>query len=130
MSALLNLYPKGVRTVRIEGPLRMPASRSLRHDVHALLRRGERLIVLDLSGVSRIDAGGVGELIRTFNMTAAMSGYRERASSGGEDYVRALGSATADARLSCRPLVRDSAARGAADAARSPIEGSAVRRDG
>ena len=52
----------------------MPASRSLRHDVDALLRRGERRIVLDLSGVSRIDAGGVGELIRTFNMTAARNG--------------------------------------------------------
>jgi anti-anti-sigma factor len=52
----------------------MPVSRSLRDNVRALLRRGERLIVLDLSGVSRIDAAGVGELIRTFNMTAAMNG--------------------------------------------------------
>jgi anti-anti-sigma factor len=30
--------------------------------------------VLDLSEVSRIDAAGVGELIRAFNMTAAVSG--------------------------------------------------------
>jgi anti-anti-sigma factor len=52
----------------------MPVSRSLRHNVGALLRRGERLIVLDLSAVSRIDAAGVGELIRTFNKTAAMNG--------------------------------------------------------
>jgi anti-anti-sigma factor len=52
----------------------MPVSRSLRHNVRALLHRGERRIVLDLSAVSRIDAGGVGELIRTFNMAAATKG--------------------------------------------------------
>jgi anti-anti-sigma factor len=46
----------------------------LRHDVHTLLRRGERRIVLDLSAVSRIDAAGVGELIRTFNMATATNG--------------------------------------------------------
>jgi anti-anti-sigma factor len=74
MPAFLKLCPKRVHTVHVEGPLRMPVSRSLRDNVRALLRRGERLIVLDLSGVSRIDAAGVGELIRTFNMTAAMNG--------------------------------------------------------
>ncbi len=52
----------------------MPVSRSLRHNVRALLRRGERRIVVDLSAVSRIDASGVGELIRTFNMTTATNG--------------------------------------------------------
>jgi anti-anti-sigma factor len=52
----------------------MPVSRSLRHNVHALLRRGERGIVLDLSAVSRIDAAGIGELMRTFNMAAASEG--------------------------------------------------------
>ena len=60
--------------VRVDGALRTPLNRMLRHRVRALLRRGERRIVLDLSAVSRIDAAGVGELIRAFNMTAAVSG--------------------------------------------------------
>lgn len=74
MTGILKLCPKRDHTVHVEGPLRIPVSRSLRHDVHALLRRGERRIVLDLSAVPRIDAAGVGELIRTFNMAAATHG--------------------------------------------------------
>jgi anti-anti-sigma factor len=49
-------------------------NQSLRHNVRGLLRRGERRIVLDLSAVPRIDAAGLGELIRMFNMTAATNG--------------------------------------------------------
>jgi anti-sigma B factor antagonist len=52
----------------------MPVSRALRRDVRALLRCGARAIVVDLAEVSRIDAAGVGELIRAFNMTAAVDG--------------------------------------------------------
>lgn len=74
MTGILKLCPKRGHTVHVEGALRIPVSRSLRHDVHALLRRGERRIVLDLSAVSRIDAAGVGELIRTFNMATATNG--------------------------------------------------------
>ena len=74
MTVVLKLCPRSVHTVHVEGPLRMPVSRSLRRNVRALLNRGERRIVLDLSAVSRIDAGGVGELIRTFNMTGATKG--------------------------------------------------------
>jgi anti-anti-sigma factor len=74
MPAVLNLCPSRIRTVHVAGPLRLPVSRSLRSHVHALLRRGERRIVLDLTAVSSIDAAGVGELIRAFNMTAAMNG--------------------------------------------------------
>jgi anti-anti-sigma factor len=44
---------------------------ALRHNVRALLRRGERIIVLDLTRVSRIDAAGVGELVRAYNMAIA-----------------------------------------------------------
>jgi anti-anti-sigma regulatory factor len=39
--------------------------------VRALVRRGARDIVLNLAGVSRIDAAGVGELVRAFNVTRA-----------------------------------------------------------
>ena len=46
----------------------------LRHTVRGLLRRGERFIVLDLARVPRIDAAGVGELVRAYNMTAAVNG--------------------------------------------------------
>jgi anti-anti-sigma factor len=60
--------------VSIEGPLRLPINRELRHKVRALLCRGERRLVLDLTQVSRIDAAGVGELVRAYNMTAASNG--------------------------------------------------------
>jgi len=74
MTVILELCPKRTQIVRVDDPLRMPVSRALRHSVVSLLRRGERRIVLDLSAVSRIDAAGVGELIRTFNITAATNG--------------------------------------------------------
>jgi anti-anti-sigma factor len=74
MSVILKLCPRRTHVVHVEGPLRTPVSRVLRHDVSTLLLRGERRIILDLSAVSRIDAAGVGELIRTFNMTTAANG--------------------------------------------------------
>jgi anti-anti-sigma factor len=74
MPVLLKLSPKKTHIVHVEGPLRMPFSPVLRRSVRSLLRRGERRIVLDLSAVSKIDAAGVGELIRTFNMAAAVNG--------------------------------------------------------
>jgi anti-anti-sigma factor len=40
-----------------------------------LFRRGERRIVLDLTRVSKIDAAGVGELVRAYNMTDALDGW-------------------------------------------------------
>jgi anti-anti-sigma factor len=46
----------------------------VRHEVSAILCRGERSIVLDLPGVSDIDAAGVGELVRAYNMAAAVDG--------------------------------------------------------
>lgn len=55
----------------IDGPLRFPISHKLRHTIRALLRRGTREIVLDLGRVSRIDAAGVGELVRAHNMAKA-----------------------------------------------------------
>lgn len=74
MSLSLRLCPKTVHIVRVEGGLRAPVSRVLRHNVRTLLLRGERRILLDLSAVSRIDAAGVGELVRTLNMTTAAHG--------------------------------------------------------
>jgi anti-anti-sigma factor len=65
---------QNLRIVHIEGPLRAPLNRKLRHRVRALLRHGERSIVLDLARVSRIDAAGLGELVRVYNMTTAANG--------------------------------------------------------
>jgi anti-anti-sigma factor len=56
------------------GPLRRPLRGTLRHDVLLLLRRGHRRIMLDLTRVSRIDAAGVGELVRAYNVTVAVNG--------------------------------------------------------
>ena len=60
-------------TVCIDGPLLVPVNPDLLTKVSALLRRGERRIVLDLSKVSRIDAGSVGELVDAYNIACAMS---------------------------------------------------------
>jgi anti-anti-sigma regulatory factor len=46
----------------------------LRRQVRALLDHGDRIIVLDLAGVSRIDAAGVGELVETYNMAMDVKG--------------------------------------------------------
>jgi anti-anti-sigma factor len=61
-------------TVYLEGPLRLPVDRDFRSHVRSLLRRGDRAIVVDLARVSRIDAAGVGELVRAYNMTLARNG--------------------------------------------------------
>jgi anti-anti-sigma factor len=61
-------------TVYVEDSLRTPLGRCLRHHVRALLRGGEQTIVVDLARVSRIDAAGVGELVRAYNMAVAMNG--------------------------------------------------------
>ena len=73
MSVVLKLCRKGFGIVPVEGPLRVPVSRALRDKVRAWLRQGQRVIVLDLAQVTRIDAAGVGELVRAFNLAAAVN---------------------------------------------------------
>ena len=58
----------------VEGPLRIPIAADLRVAVHTALRQGRRRLVLDLAYVSRIDAAGVGELVRAYNMAVAADG--------------------------------------------------------
>jgi anti-anti-sigma factor len=55
----------------VEGPLHEPLNGELRRGVDSLLRRGKRNIVLDLARVSRIDAAGISELVRAYNMSSA-----------------------------------------------------------
>jgi anti-anti-sigma factor len=64
-------------TLRLDGALRTPVDVVLRSRVESLLQDGVRRVLLDLSGVSDIDAAGVGELIHVFNMVAAAGGVLE-----------------------------------------------------
>jgi anti-anti-sigma factor len=61
-----------VSILYVDGPLHRPTGCDVRHRVKALLRRGERRIVLDLSQVPKIDAAGIGELVRVYNMARAV----------------------------------------------------------
>ena len=65
---------QSVCVLHLVGALQAPLTGELRHMVHALLRRGKRTIVLDLAGVSSIDAAGVGQLVRAYNVTRAAHG--------------------------------------------------------
>ena len=57
-----------------DGSLRAPRRGDLLPRVRALLRRGERRILLDLTGVSVLDAAGLGELVRAYNLARAANG--------------------------------------------------------
>lgn len=69
-------WPCGVdgHVLYIDRPLRVPIDAQVRHCVRALLRGGERDVVLDLAGVTNIDAAGLGELVRAHNMASAVNG--------------------------------------------------------
>jgi anti-anti-sigma factor len=64
----------GGAVLQVEPTLRVPVGDELRHNVRTLLCRGERSIVLDLRNVSAIDAAGVGQLVRAYNLTRAVNG--------------------------------------------------------
>jgi anti-anti-sigma regulatory factor len=64
--------------LEVEGTLRTPLSAELRQRVQARLDRGDRRILLDLSGLSDIDAAGVGELVRAFKTMSEANAGRER----------------------------------------------------
>jgi anti-anti-sigma factor len=57
--------------VHVDGPLRGPTKGSVRRQVLALLSQGRQRIVLSLSGVTDLDAEGIGELVRAYNATLA-----------------------------------------------------------
>ena len=66
--------------IQVIGTVRSPAESVLCPRVQELLQRGERRVLLDLSGVSDIDAAGVGELVCAFNAAVAAGGALEIAS--------------------------------------------------
>src|SRR5215468_529605 len=73
MTIVLGSCSEQFCVVYIDGPLLVPVNPDLLTKVGALLRRGARGIVLDLSRVTRIDAGGVGELVGAYNIACAMN---------------------------------------------------------
>jgi len=62
---------EGISLLQVEGPLRTPVNSWLLDEVEARLFRGERRLVINLAGVTDIDAAGVGELARAYNVAAA-----------------------------------------------------------
>lgn len=69
--------------VELHGTLRAPADMTLREKVEALLGGGQKQIVLDLAGVSAIDAAGIGELMRAYHTTIAAGGAMRIARASG-----------------------------------------------
>jgi anti-anti-sigma factor len=64
-------------TLRVDGALRTPVDGVLRSRVESLLQSGVRRVLLDLSGVSSIDAAGVGELTHLVTTSVAAGGVLE-----------------------------------------------------
>ena len=64
----------GAWILNVDGPLRVPLNGDLQHRVNALLYRGVKRILVNLAGVRDLDAGGVGELVRVYNMTIGSRG--------------------------------------------------------
>ena len=63
--------------LRLDGALHMPIDGVLRSTVESLFQGGVRRVLLDLSGVSSIDAAGVGELVHIFTAAASVGGVLE-----------------------------------------------------
>jgi anti-anti-sigma regulatory factor len=72
----------GLTVLCLEGSLRAPIGSELRHRIESPLRRGDRLVLLDLAGVGDVDAAGVGELVHLYRMAAAVSGALQIARAG------------------------------------------------
>lgn len=64
----------GVALVEVDGPLRAPVGVELRAGVEAVLRCGQRLLLVDLGRVTEIDAAGIGELVDVYSTVAATNG--------------------------------------------------------
>jgi anti-anti-sigma factor len=61
----------------VVGRLGRPLRGEVRHNVLQCLRLGHRTLTLDLTRVGRIDAAGVGELVRAYNVTVAVNGVMQ-----------------------------------------------------
>ena len=61
-------------SVRLDDTKWFPFKGELPHIVRARLRRGERTTVVNLAGVSSIDAAGIGDLVCAYNIAIASNG--------------------------------------------------------
>src|SRR5262245_24009672 len=64
----------GWSILNLRGSLLWQLSLQLARRVEALLRRGQRTVLLDLAGLVAIDAAGVGELVRLCRILCAVDG--------------------------------------------------------
>jgi anti-anti-sigma regulatory factor len=69
--------------IDVVGPIYSVEGARLRDEVESRLRSGSRTIVMCLSGASDIDAAGMGELVRAYNMTVAAAGVLRVTAAGG-----------------------------------------------
>ena len=60
--------------LELEGTLQAPLNGELRQQVEALLGRNERRILVNLAGLSAIDAAGVGALLDAYVITSQAGG--------------------------------------------------------
>ena len=73
--ARLHLTRSRVRQVlSVHGALQAPLNGELELQVRALLDRGERVIVLDLTRTFSLDAAGIGQLVGAYNTAIAAGG--------------------------------------------------------
>lgn len=86
-------WPRAASVLEVGGSFREPVDNDLRDDVATMLKRGRRRIVLDLARVSDVDAAGVGELVRAFNLVYAAGGELRiaNASERVEHFLRVTG---------------------------------------
>lgn len=80
----------GAVVVAPEGRLNMTAAPGLREQLHALVREGNSLLVVDLAGVESIDSSGLGALISGLK-AARQAGGDLRIAAPGEQVTAVLG---------------------------------------
>jgi anti-anti-sigma factor len=78
----------GISVVGLHGTFGVECGDGLHRTLVDLLESGQRVFIADLLGVTRLDAAGVGELVRAFTLVRGKGG--EIAVVVGRDQVREL----------------------------------------
>jgi anti-anti-sigma factor len=74
----------GAAAVEVSGRVMMgPESEKIVEAVDDLVKKGYRMIVFDLSGITAIDSTGIGRFISSFNRLQAAGGEMRMAGAGG-----------------------------------------------
>ena len=68
---LAHVRCRGVSTIQLKGEFRAPVDSGLMRQVEGELQSGVRRVQLDLSGLTSLDAAGIGELVNILNVTTA-----------------------------------------------------------